>query len=222
MLARAIASRSGAGGATASLFGVLAGLGGLRHGVGEIFQGNVPTGGLFIESWAEGPFALYMEGEPGLTIIPNMLATGILAVVFSVAVIAWAAPAVRWRRYGLVLSLLSLGMLLFGGGVGPPVVGLLAGAAGTTVNAPLNWWRTHLSTKARRLLAALWPWVFGIAALNGIFLFVASFLLVWYLHVDNSDLFLGSFYLAVLSALATIVTGIAYDLERRSPQAREG
>ena len=58
MLARTIARRYGAGAATASLFGVLAGLGSLRHGVGEILQGNVPTGGVFIESWAEGPFAL--------------------------------------------------------------------------------------------------------------------------------------------------------------------
>lgn len=75
----------------AATFGVFAGLGGLVHGVGEILQGNVAPDGLIINSWTQGPIASNMGGEPGMTIVPNLLLTGILAVVISLAVIVWAA-----------------------------------------------------------------------------------------------------------------------------------
>jgi hypothetical protein len=69
---------SNAARATARTFGVLAGLGGLTHGVGEVLQGNVKPDGLVIESWTQGPIAAYMGGEPGMTLVPNLRMTGIL------------------------------------------------------------------------------------------------------------------------------------------------
>ncbi len=54
----------------ASTFGVLAGLGGIRHGIGEILQGNVAPGGTVIESWTEGPIATNMGGEHGRRAVP--------------------------------------------------------------------------------------------------------------------------------------------------------
>ncbi|HUS70065.1 MAG TPA: hypothetical protein VM075_04720 [Anaerolineae bacterium] len=47
----------------ASVFGVLAGLGGITHGIGEILQGNVAPSGIIIDSWTEGPIATNMGGE---------------------------------------------------------------------------------------------------------------------------------------------------------------
>jgi len=67
----------------ASLFGVLAGLGGLTHGIGEVMQGNSATDGIWIYSWAQGPIATNMGGEPGTTIVPNFLITGILCLAVS-------------------------------------------------------------------------------------------------------------------------------------------
>jgi hypothetical protein len=72
---------------TASLFGVLAGLGGLMYGVGEVLQGNVARSGLLINSWTRGPIATNMGGEPGVTIVPNLLVTGILTLPVSCAVV---------------------------------------------------------------------------------------------------------------------------------------
>lgn len=65
--------------ATAVCFGILGALGGLVHGVGEVLQGAVKPAGVFIASWAEGPIARYLDGDPALTLIPDMLATGISA-----------------------------------------------------------------------------------------------------------------------------------------------
>jgi len=65
-----------------------------------------------------------------MTIVPNLLITGILCIVVSLAVVAWAAALVQRSRGGLVLILLSVAMLLVGGGFAPPLMGLLAGVAG--------------------------------------------------------------------------------------------
>lgn len=200
----------------ASTFGVLAGLGGLTHGIGETLQGNVAPDGLFVNSWTQGPIATNMGGEPGLTIVPNMLVTGILAIAVSLAIIVWSVARVGRKRGGVVLILLSAAMLLVGGGVGPPVMGLLAGVAGLGINAPHNWWRGHLPVGVRRFLAAAWPWVFGVCAINGAFLVVGSVILVYLFGVDNADLFLWSFYLAVVSLILTVVAGVAYDIRRPS------
>lgn len=47
----------------ASVFGVLARLGGITHSVGEAWQGNVAPSGLFMNSWAEGPIASHLGGR---------------------------------------------------------------------------------------------------------------------------------------------------------------
>ena len=49
----------------ASVFGVLAGLGGVTHGIGETLQGNTAPSGIMINSWTEGPIATNM-GESQL------------------------------------------------------------------------------------------------------------------------------------------------------------
>ena len=43
----------------AAAFGVLSGLGGLRHGIGEALQGNVKPDGIFVESWTRDPLHQY-------------------------------------------------------------------------------------------------------------------------------------------------------------------
>jgi len=91
----------------ASTFGVLAGLGGLTHGVGEMLQGNIPSNGMFIDSWTQGPIATHMGGDPGMTIVPNLLITGGLATIVSLATVAWAAAFVQRKHGGAVLILLS-------------------------------------------------------------------------------------------------------------------
>jgi hypothetical protein len=196
---------------TALIFGILAGLGGLTHGIGEVLQGNVRPGGIIFNSWTQGPIATNMGGEPAMTIVPNLLVTGILTIFVSLAVVVWAALA-RNKNSGRILILLSVIMLLVGGGFGPPIIGILAGVAGTGIKAPLTGWRKHLPFNARRFLAKLWPWVFGVCVVNGVFLVVGSVILVYLFGLNNPDLFVNNFFLTVLFLLLTVLTGVAYDI----------
>ena len=152
-----------------------------------------------------------------MTVIPNLLVTGILAIVVSLATIAWSAAFVRRKNGGLVLLLLAVAMLLFGGGFGPPIIGILAGVAGLGIDAPYPRWRTRLSDGVRRFLARLWPWVFGVSVLNGVFLVIGSVILVVLFGLNNPDLFTNSFFFAVPSLLLSMLTGVAYDLSQSRP-----
>ncbi len=198
---------------TALIFGILAGLGGLTHGIGEVLQGNIRAGGIIINSWTQGPIASNMGGEPAMTIVPNLLATGFLTILVSLAVLVWAA-FVRDKNGGRILLLLSIIMLLVGGGFGPPIIGILAGLAGSGIGAPLTWWRERLSRSIRAGLAALWPWIFAIAVINGVFLVIGSVILVFFFDLNNPDLFTNSFYFSVVLLILTIVTGRAYQAHR--------
>jgi hypothetical protein len=84
----------------ASIFGVLAGLGGITHGIGEILQGNVAPSGIIINSWTKGPIATNLGGEPAMTIIPNLFVTGVLTLIVSLAVVIWAAAFVQKKNGG--------------------------------------------------------------------------------------------------------------------------
>ena len=53
--------------------GILAGLGGLTHGIGEALQGSVKRDRIIINSWTQGPIATNMVDEPGDPVEANRL-----------------------------------------------------------------------------------------------------------------------------------------------------
>jgi len=116
----------------ASALGIFAGLGGASHGPGEMLQGNIAPNGLVIEAWPE---LTALAGEPAMTIIPSFLVTGILTIIFGLIVAVWAAKFVHRKNGGLVLILLSIIMLLVGGGLFPPIFGVAAGIIGTRIKS---------------------------------------------------------------------------------------
>ena len=95
----------------ATTFGVLVGLAGINHGLFEILQGNVKPEGFFIS--AIGPSQRFWEYgyETALTIVPNIIVTGILAVAFGILVTIWSILYID-RRFGpgilLVLSITDM------------------------------------------------------------------------------------------------------------------
>jgi hypothetical protein len=114
----------------ASAIGVFAGLGGASHGPGEMLQGSIAPSSLVIEAWPE---LTALAGEPAMTVIPSFLVSGILTVIVGVIVAVWAAKFVQRKHSGLMLILLSVLMLLVGGGLFPPVFGVAAGLIGTRI-----------------------------------------------------------------------------------------
>jgi hypothetical protein len=100
--------------ATVSTFGALAGLAGIEHGAGEVLQGNVAPDGVMVLSWPGSELYDILAGEPAMTTVPNLLATGILAILVSLVFLVWATMFVRRRHGGPILVLLSGVMLLVG------------------------------------------------------------------------------------------------------------
>ncbi len=140
----------------ATWFGVAAGIAGLEHGYFEILQGNTKPEGLMIFSMGPpcDPEAIWNRCEPAMTVIPDFLLTGILAVILSLAILAWSLRFLQRKHGGRILILLSVALLLFGGGLFPPLIGLIGGAAGTKINRPLSGKPGSLT----RFAAKLWPW----------------------------------------------------------------
>jgi len=143
--------------ATASVFGIYAGLLGMEHGFFEALQGNtVPKG---IKILAVGPPGLPFPfgHEPAMTLIPNFLVTGIVAMIFGLLIVIWSAMFVQKKHGAVILCLLSAILLLVGGGFGPITLLITASIAAARIDKPLFWWRSHLSASFRRALANLWP-----------------------------------------------------------------
>jgi hypothetical protein len=101
-------------------------------------------------------------------------------------------------------------LLLFGGGIFPPLIGIIAGAHGTRISRPLNPAGSRLFGKPLRALALLWPWslalyvlwVFGQFALGHFF----------------TDWLLDNVYIIIVMVLGTllltVVTTYAHDLQK--------
>jgi len=111
--------------------GVFAGLGGASHGPGEILQGNIAPSDIMIKAWPE---LTALGGEPAMTIVPSLLVTGVLAIIFGLLVAAWAGKFIQRKTGGLVLVFLSIMMLLVGGGIVPPMFGVAAGIIAAIFN----------------------------------------------------------------------------------------
>ena len=110
--------------AVASILGIFAGVAGASHGPGEILQGNIAPTGIIIEAW---PALTLLAGVPAMTLIPSFSVSGIVAVILGLAVTIWAATRTQSENGALVLILLSTMMLFVGGGLLPPVFGVVAG-----------------------------------------------------------------------------------------------
>jgi len=154
--------RKGATGVTVAVLGTLVGLAGVEHGIGEILQGPVAPDGLFIMSWPDAAAMDILSGEPAMTLIPNLLVTGVLAVAVGLTVTAWSIWFAHRRYGGLALVGLSVLLLLVGGGIAPPIMGVVVGAVATRIGtAP----RRRVG-RTGRALAAAWPWFLAGAVLG--------------------------------------------------------
>lgn len=202
---------------TVSTFGALAGLVGIEHGIGELLQGNVAPDGVMILSWPGSELFGILAGEPAMTIVPNLLVTGTLAILVSLVFLVWATMFVQRKHGGLVLILLSVVLLLVGGGFGPPILGVIVGLAATRINAPLTWWRTHLSAGSRRILANLWPWCLVLGVIAWLLVLPGTILLDQFIGVSNPELIVTVLVFSALGLMLwAIFTGFAHDVQRQT------
>lgn len=140
----------------ATWLGVVAGIAGLEHGYFALIQGNTPIPGLAFPSWGPPcvPEEIWHACEPAMSILPNFLITGILAMLLSLALLVWTVWFVQHRHGGWVQMALAVLLLLFGGGFFPPIIAFVGGLAGTQINRPFSGQPARLTQFA----AKLWPW----------------------------------------------------------------
>lgn len=211
---------------TAAALGVVFGIGGMGHGIFEMLQGYKPTTGLVIE--AIGPAQRMWEygNEPAFTIIPNYLITGIVAILVSLAIIAWSVGFLH-RKGGptIFLSLFALSFLV-GAGIGQVIFFFIGWAFATRIRKPLAWWRRALPAGSRKALVRLWP---AAVAVNSVLILFALEIAIFGLvpGVDNPD----SVTLVMLSSLAAglsflflaFISGFAHDIEKGGvPSGKKG
>ncbi|MDD5082324.1 MAG: hypothetical protein PHU08_03005 [Dehalococcoidales bacterium] len=202
--------------AMVSTLGVIMGLGGIEHGIGEVLQGNTVPSGVVFPSWPDSAFFRVVAGEPAMSIIPNFLVTGILAILFSLVFTVWVTMFIHRRNGGLFLILLSIIMLLVGGGIFPPIIGIMIGILGTRINTPLTWWRVHLPINLRQFLRKLWLWSFTVCIIAWLLLFPGMSIMDYFFGVNDPNLT----YITILCAfgflLLTIFTGFVKDAQQQT------
>lgn len=119
----------------ALVLGVLVAAAGFEHGVGEMLQGSGPPPSWMFPSWPDVPALASAAGEPAMTLIPNLLISGLLTVATSLVILAVVVRRLGRGWAPVTLALLSALLLLVGGGFVPPLLGLAVAAAATRVKA---------------------------------------------------------------------------------------
>jgi hypothetical protein len=193
---------------TVAILGLLVGLAGAEHGIGEILQGSTRPDGIFIRSWPDTQAFEIVDGEPALTLIPDLFVAGIATVIVSMAIIVWAARWISREGNGWTLIGLSILLLAVGGGFGPPLMGLIIGAAAPKGD-PAS---PHRRRGANRALARFWPLLLVSATLGFLSLVPGTVLLSHVAGIESAGLVTGLGIFAFSSLVLALRAARAADL----------
>jgi hypothetical protein len=197
---------------TVSTFGAIIGIAGIEHGIGEILQGNKAPEGLYIQSWpvADNPLYEVLSGEPALTIIPNLLLTGILAIIASISLIIWAIFFIERKHGALIFLLLNfIGMLVGIGVAGPILIGIITALVGTKINSKISWMNEHSS--ARDFLSKIWKYVYIVSVFSWFSLWPGLIILGLFVSVIDPLIVIILTLVSLITFILAIVSSFAYD-----------
>lgn len=202
---------------TLSAMGAVMALAAFEHGLGDALQGPVAPASIFIQSWPTSAFYRSLSGEPAMTLIPNLLISGIATMTLSIALSVWVLGFVDRRHSAVIIAAASMALLIVGGGFGPPVLGLILAVAATKVRSPLRWWCRACPSRVRSALASTWhvavfacviTWLvvlFGIAALD------------YFVGVRNDALTYTMIAAAFVMLPFALVSSMAHDAQAAAP-----
>ena len=192
-----------------SVMGAWMGIAGIEHGIGEIMQGDVTASGVMILSWPDSPFFVSLNGEPAMTLISNLLVTGIFATSISLMFVVWAIFFSMRKYGGVVMILLSIPMLLFGGGLFPPILGALIGVA--AIIQPKNF----DPKKMKRLnfwFGNHWRWFFIACCFAWLALLPGLPAIAYFFNKDVTWLTVATMFMAFLLLFLSYWSSLQHDL----------
>jgi hypothetical protein len=196
--------------ALAPFLGVIAGIESSIHGVGEMRQGAVRPSGFLFDSWIDGPIAKQMQGEPALTLIPHLFATGLVVVVLAAVLVTWSLTPLPPRRRGIGQVLVAVALLLVGGGIAPPVIGALGGVSALLLSHPGDTKRNARLRIFVRALGRVWRPLFWATALVAGGLLVTSLAILVGAPIDAPAFLVGLFLAKFVLVSLTIPAGIGH------------
>ena len=198
-----------------SSLGSLGGLISIEHGIFETVQGNIPTSGLIINAIAPGHWYWEEGGELAMTIIPNFLITGIVAIIIGIAVIIWSIKFVQKKYGALGLFTLTVLTLLFGGGIAFFIIGIIISITAIQINKSHTWWDNHLSNNVKKYITKLWLPLFSITIIVLVSVVLGGILGVWFLNPNNATILLSNVGLISIGLIIfTIIFGFIHDIKK--------
>jgi hypothetical protein len=204
----------------AAASGVVFAAAGIEHGVGEILQGSVSPPSLVFPSWPNSDFLRILSGEPAMSILTDLRATGMITVLVSLLTIVWSFLLLPRERSALVQIALYLVLLLFGGGLAPPVMGIILAAVAARGEAILA--REKVSPTSRGLSGLARPWRLAlVVGVVGYFCLLPGVPLLYRLfHIESAALIaflallsFGGLLMALLGAIASDRYQVSLTLE---------
>ena len=205
--------------------GSIFGLSGMSHGFFEILQGNTPTGGMFIAAIGEAQKMWLHGDEYAFSLIPNVLITGIAAVLVSLTIVVWSIGFTHKKRGPTILFLLFVLLLLTGGGVAQIIFFPFICLVSTRILKPLKWWRKVLPARIHKPLRKLWPWC--LAIVSSLFVFALQIAITGFVPGMSDPGKILSFTMLCLGLAAillplTFISGFAQDIAMRPDLALDG
>jgi hypothetical protein len=140
----------------ASLFGAIFAVGGITHGYFEFLQGDVATGGVYINSIGPEQMKWPCGDDPALTLIQNFRTTGIVSMIVGVLAALWSILFIQSRHGTTVFLALFVILTLVGGGIGFIPFYLMAAFWVSRINRPLARVGGRLSENLRAWLQNVW------------------------------------------------------------------
>ena len=141
----------------ATTVGVLFGIAGMNHGFFEVLQGNKAADGLIIQAIGEAQRFWVLGTEDALTIIPNYLISGVLAMALGAAIVIWSIWFLPTKHGPTIFLGLFILLFLSGGGIGQLIFFIPAWYFATQIEKPRPWWCKVLPPRSRPFLSRLWP-----------------------------------------------------------------
>lgn len=192
------------------ILGMLTGILGIEHGVGELLLGNKTIENLFFLSWPNNRFFEIMAGEPALSIIHNYLFTGILAILLSIIFVLTIWVLKPGKLQVLIQFFIVTMMILLGAGFGPPLLGIFVIPIGVKRNSEHRAMK-KISFQILKALSIFWPFSFGACMFSWFMVFPGASL-ISLTGISDSRLLLIPTAAAFLLIPITYFLGVCKDL----------